>query len=342
MGIRIAQVGLGYWGPNLLRNLAGIEDFEVVAVCDLDQDKLKKMSQRHCPGAKQYTDFKAMLDEVQLDALAVATPIRSHFALASAALKAGLHTFVEKPLASTVEECRILNELADAKKLTLMVGHVFEYNNAVRKIKEIISSGQLGNIFYLYSQRVNLGRIQNDINALWSFAPHDISIINYWTGLEPRAVTARGFSYLTRDVEDVIFMVVEYPDNINAHLHLGWLDPRKIRTMTVVGSRQMLVYDDVSLDAKIKIYDKGVKGLHEYVHAPETFAEFQFQIKQGDLVIPALKFGEPLATECKHFADCLQSGSRPISDGRNGMRVVKVLEAANASLARQGARIEID
>lgn len=342
MKIRIAQIGIGYWGPNLLRNLATCDDFEVVALCDLDMGCLEKFSAKHCPSAKLYTNFEKLLEEVELDAIAIATPIRSHFALAKAALEAGIHTFVEKPLAASVEECRILNEIADQKGVTLMVGHVFEYNSAVRRIKDIITSGELGDVFYLYSQRVNLGRIQNDINALWSFAPHDISIINFWTGLEPVAVTARGFSYLTQDVEDVVFLVVEYPGNINAHFHLGWLDPRKIRTMTVVGSRKMLVYDDVSMDAKIKIYDKGVKDLHEYVRAPETFAEFQFQIKQGDLTIPALKFGEPLATECRHFAECIKNEIRPISDGYNGMRVVKVLEAANQSMAQNGTRILLD
>ena len=193
----------------------------------------------------------------------------------------------------------------------------------------------------MYAQRVNLGRIQDDVNALWSFAPHDVSILNYWLGQEPVSVAMRGFSYLHDGVEDVVFVTLEYPDGVGAHLHLGWLDPRKLRSMSLVGSNKMLVYDDVSMDAKIQIYDKGIVDLDAYRRSPDTFAEFQFRIRVGDLVVPALKFGEPLRTECQHFIDCIQKGQRPLSDGLSGLRVVKVLEAAERSLRQGGQSVDL-
>jgi predicted dehydrogenase len=222
-----------------------------------------------------------------------------------------------------------------------MVGHVFEYNTAVRRIKEHIAAGDLGELLYVYSQRVNLGRIQNDVNALWSFAPHDISILSYWLGQQPERVSARGFSYLHAGIEDVVFVTMGYSSGVGVHLHLGWLDPRKVRLMTLVGSKKMLVYDDVSLDAKIQIYDKGVNKLHALLEAPRDFAEFHYQIRTGDLVVPALEFAEPLQMECQHFVDCIRDGRQPLSDGRSGLRVVRVLEAAERSLAEDGRTIEL-
>jgi predicted dehydrogenase len=222
-----------------------------------------------------------------------------------------------------------------------MVGHVFEYNVAVQRIKQYLDQGELGRLLYVYSQRVNLGRIQNDVNALWSFAPHDVSIMNYWLEQEPVRVAARGFSYLNSRIEDVVFVTLEYPGGIGAHLHLGWLDPRKVRLMTLVGSKQMLVYDDVSLDAKIQLYDKGIVRLDDFSEAAESFAEYQFQIRVGDLIIPTLQFSEPLQRECQHFIDCIQNGSRPLSDGLSGLRVVRVLEAAEQSLRQDGQLVEL-
>lgn len=280
-------------------------------------------------------------EDSRIDAVVVATPIRTHFEICRFFLSAGKHVFVEKPLAQTEKECRPLIALAGEKQRVLMVGHVFEYNAAVRKIKEYVDQGELGKLFYVYSQRVNLGKIQNDVNALWSFAPHDISILNYWLGKEPVRVAARGFSYLNPNIEDVVFVTLEYPGGVGAHLHLGWLDPRKVRLMALVGSKKMLVYDDVSLDAKIQVYDKGVVQLHDFLEAPETFAEFQFQIRSGDLVTPSLPFSEPLHSECRHFIDSIQKGARPLTDGENGLRVVKVLEAAESSLRQGGKTIDL-
>jgi predicted dehydrogenase len=271
----------------------------------------------------------------------IATPIPTHHALASVLLSAGKHVMVEKPLASTADECLSLIDLAEKARRLLMVGHVFEYNAAVRTIKQYIDSGDLGRVLYVYSQRVNLGRIQRTTNALWSLAPHDVSILNYWFGQEPLRVAARGFSCLQPGVEDVVFVTLEYPNAVGAHLHLGWLDPRKVRLMTVVGSKKMLVYDDVSPDAKIQIYDKGVASSSQPNEAPGTFAEFQVRLRVGDLTVPTLKFSEPLQVECQHFIDCIERGERPFSDGQSGLRTVRVLEAAERSLRHDGMPIAL-
>lgn len=339
MMLNVAVVGIGYWGPNLVRNFASLEDVRVLAICDKDEEKAKRIRQRLCPDASVFGNYMDLVNNLNIDAVVIATPFRTHFELCKFFLNSGRHVFCEKPLAQSVEECQSLIDLSEKRQRVLMVGHIFEYNMAVQKIKKYIDQGDLGKLFYVYSQRVNLGRIQTDVNALWSFAPHDVSIINYWIGQEPVRVAARGFSCLNGEVEDVVFVTLEYPQGIGAHLHLGWLDPRKIRLMTVVGSKKMLVYDDVSLDEKIKIFDKGIANLDDFLRAPESFAEFQFQIRVGDAVTPTLKFSEPLRSECQHFVDCIRSGEQVLTDGLNGLRVVKVLEAAQRSLRLGGETI---
>lgn len=339
--VKVAVVGLGYWGPNLVRNLAALEDVKITALCDFDLKKLETLKHRYCPTARSYSDYHALAEDSQVDAVVIATPIQTHYELGSFLLSAGKHVFIEKPLARTAAECQALFDLAERRQRILMVGHVFEYNVAVQRIKQYIDEGELGKLFYVYSQRVNLGRIQNDVNALWSFAPHDVSILNYWFSQEPLRVAARGFSYLNSGIEDVVFVTLEYPNGVAANLHLGWLDPRKVRMMTLVGSRKMLVFDDVSLDAKIQIYDKGISGLDDFLKTPETFAEFQFQLRMGDLVIPTIHFGEPLQSECQHFIDCIQTGQQPRTDALNGLRVVRVLEAAERSMAQDGKPVEL-
>lgn len=338
----VAVVGLGYWGPNLVRNLASLKDVSVVTLCDVDAARAESIRARFCPDAALARDCRELAADPRVEAVVIATPIRTHFELGSFFLEAGKHVFIEKPLARTVSECERLVELAERRGRVLMVGHVFEYNAAVRWIKKYLDEGELGKLFYMYSQRVNLGRIQNDVNALWSFAPHDVSVMNYWLGREPVSVSARGFSYLSQGVEDVVFMTLGYPEGVGAHLHLGWLDPRKVRLMTLVGSKKMLVYDDVSLDAKIEIYDKGIVGLHDYLESPDSFAEFQLQIRTGDVTIPTLQFNEPLQTECQHFVDCVRAGRRPITDGVNGLKVVRILEAAEQSLRQGGQTVRLD
>ena len=338
---KVAVIGVGYWGPNLVRNLVGIPDVEVASLCDLDEKRAEQIRDRFCPQARIFTDYRYLAENPEITAVVIATPVRTHLELGTAFLSAGKHVFMEKPLARTVEECRTLIDLAERHERILMVGHVFEYNGAVQQIKHYLDQGELGKLFYVYSQRVNLGRIQNDVNALWSFAPHDLSIMYYWLAQEPVRVSARGFSFLNNKIEDVVFVTLEYPGGIGAHLHLGWLDPRKVRLMTLVGSKKMLVYDDVSVDAKIQIYDKGIVELDHFLDSPETFAEFQFQIRQGDMVIPSLQFSEPLQLECRHFIECIREGRRPITDGWDGLRVVKVLEAAEKSIKQGGQPVEL-
>lgn len=339
--IQVAVVGTGYWGPNLVRNLASVTGVTVHTLCDLDVAKAERIRQRACPEARIETDAAVVAANPEIDAVVIATPVRSHHQLCRRFLEAGKHVFVEKPLAQSVAECADLVALAEQQGRILMVGHVFIYNPAVVRIREILAAGDLGSLLYIYSQRVNLGRVQTDLNAMWSFAPHDLSILDYWLGAEPERVSARGFSCLGNGIEDVVFMVLEYPGGIGAHLHLGWLDPRKQRQMTLVGSKQMLVYDDVSLDAKITLYDRGIKDLHDFIHAPKTFADFQVQLRSGDIRVPALSFSEPLQRECQHFVDCIRNGERPITDAAAGLRVVKVLEAGAESLRQGGVAIAL-
>ena len=339
--INVAVLGLGHWGPNLVRNLSSFMDVRIAALCDLDPKRAENFRRRFAPQAQPVTDYESIASNPAIDAVFIATPIRTHFEIASQFLKAGKHVFVEKPLAQTGAQCLELIALAEKTQRLLMVGHVFEHNAAVQRIKEYLDRGELGKVFYICSQRVNLGKIQNDVNALWSFAPHDVSILNYWLGADPVRVSARGFSYLNNGVEDVVFVTLEYPGGIGVHLHLGWLDPRKVRLMTLVGSKKMLVYDDVSMDAKLQVYDKGIVHLDRFLNAPETFAEFQFQIRSGDMVIPALQFSEPVHDECRHFIDCIQNCQKPVTDGWNGYRVVRVLEAAARSLREGGMPVEI-
>lgn len=339
--VNVAVVGMGWWGPNLVRNFQSLADARVSVLCDLDQPRAEAMRQRFCPEARLVADYRALAAAPDVDAVAIATPIITHHRIGMAMLRAGKHVFMEKPLAQTVAECRELIAAAEAGGRTLMVGHVFEYNNAVERVKAYLDHEDLGRLLYIYSQRLNLGRIQSDVNAMWSFAPHDISIVNYWLGAEPLRVAARGFRCLHNGVEDVVFVTLEYPGDLGVHLHLGWLDPRKIRQMTLVGSRKMLVYDDVSAESKIQVYDKGVSGLDEFLRSPESFAEFKFRTRFGDLVIPPLPFAEPLHTECQHFVDCIREGRRPRTDGWNGLRIVRALEAAQQSLNNAGRWVNL-
>lgn len=340
--VRIAQVGLGYWGPNLLRNMLTVPDAQVVAVADLDRNRLMEIAQNGRSIATT-TDYREVLARPDVDAVVIATPAASHGQLAQEALSAGKHVLIEKPLAATVDEGNRLVELADRKGLVLMVGHTFLYNAAVRRLKQYLDDGELGDVFYIYSQRLNLGRVRHDVNALWNFAPHDVSILLYLLRQSPVEVTARGFAYLQQNVEDVVFMTLVFPGNISAHVHISWLDPHKVRQMTVVGSRKMAVYDDVSADARIVLYDRGVDRVPT-ADSPrdfKTFAEFQLRLRSGDVTIPSFKFPEPLRLECQHFIECIQEGKPPLTDGRHGLEVVKVLAAAQRSINDNGAVVRI-
>lgn len=335
--INVAVVGMGYWGPNLARNLAAVPGANLYAIADLREESLLQAGRQY-PAARLTADYQETLADSAVDAVVIATPAETHYALARESLSAGKHVLVEKPLSTTSAQCRELVELADKLNKVLMVGHVFLYNAAVQKLKALIDSGELGEVYYISSSRLNLGRIRQDTNALWNFAPHDISIITYLLDMMPSQVNARGFSYIQDGIEDVVFMTLNFPTGAGSHVHISWLDPRKVRTMTVVGSEKMVVYDDVSADAKIRIYDKGVtrKRAARSLGDFDTFGEFQLLLRAGDLLIPKIDFVEPLKVECQHFVDCIVDGKRPISDGREGLRVVQVLEAAQRSMEREG------
>jgi len=335
----IAIVGTGYWGPALVRNFESLPEAAVLHLVDRDASRAVAVRDRLSPGAAAHDDLQAALADPAVEAVVVATPAATHFALARQVLEAGKHALVEKPLAMTVAECRTLEALAAERGRVLMVGHVFRFNSAVERIKEYIDAGDLGDIHYVHSRRVNLGRVQADINALWSFAPHDVSILNYWMDAQPVSVAARGFSYIQKGVEDVIFCTVEYPGGRGAHLHISWLDPRKVREMTVVGSQRMAVFDDVSNQAKVRLYDSSVSTSPA---PPESFAEWQVDIRHGDVSVPRLRWVEPLRAEVSHFLDCIRTGAVCRVPGSKGRAVTEAIVAAQLSLARGGVAVPLD
>jgi predicted dehydrogenase len=334
--VRIAVVGAGYWGPNLIRNVAEAPGAELAAICDQDEKRLHDVGKRW-PGAARVRNYEDLLRDSSLDAVVLATPASAHASMAIAAMDVGKDVLVEKPLATSTEECRAMIACAERTQRILMVGHTFIYNSAVQAIKKIVDSGEIGEVLYAYSSRVNLGRIRQDVNALWNVAPHDVSILNYVLGSEPLRVQALGRSYLQPGIEDVVFAVFEYPGGCLAHVHSSWLDPSKVRKTTFVGTKKMVVYDDVESEGKIKIYDKGVRR-----QTPEQeYGEFQLRLHDGDIHIPKIRFTEPLAEECKHFVERCRSRARPDTDGRAGLAVVAALEAAQESLRSGGASVDI-
>jgi predicted dehydrogenase len=332
--VKVAVVGCGYWGPNLARNFYQLPDAELVACCDLDPGNLERMQALYpCDFT---TDVGTILSDPEVEAVALATPVGTHHKLARELLLAGKHVLVEKPLATSSEQAQELIDLARQQDRVLMVGHVFEYNPAVLKIKALIDEGQIGRVYYLYSNRVNLGRVQSDINALWSIAPHDVSIALFLLEQIPERVSARGACYLNGRVEDVVFVSMFFPGDVMAHVQASWLDPSKVRRMTIVGSEKMIVYDDVASEGKVKIYDKGV-----YRKGDALYGEFQYKVHSGDINIPKIDMSEPLRNECAHFVACVRTGATPRTDGENGLRVVRVLEAAQLSLNRGGETVRL-
>ena len=340
--INVSVIGSGYWGPNLIRNFAELDVAELKTICDLRKDRLNAILKRY-PTITVTTDYKEVLADTSVDAVVLATPAETHYSLAKEVLLNDKHVMVEKPLSLKTSECKELIVLAAEKSKVLMVGHTFIYNDAVNFLKSYIDSGELGKVFYLYSQRLNLGRIRHDLNAMWNFAPHDVSIILHLLDKQPIRVSAKGSTYIQEGIEDVVFMNLDFPSGASAHIHVSWLDPQKVRKMTVVGDKRMVIYDDVSLDAKIQIYDKGVTKIpnSDSPRDFETYGEFQLLLRSGDIHIPSLKFREPLANECAHFVECIMEGKTPRTDGVAGLKVVKILEAAQHSLDENGSIIEL-
>lgn len=333
--INIALAGCGYWGPNLIRNFNSLSDCTVKAVCDLQKERLAHMNKLY--GIKTTSNYDDLLEDKEITGIAIATPVRFHFDMAKKSLLAGKHTFVEKPMTSTAEECKELIKIAEEKKLTLMVGHTFIYSAWVSKIKEIIDSRDLGEILYISSRRCNLGLYQSDINVAWDLAPHDISIILHVFDQLPVSVNCQGKGHVNKKIEDITNMTLNFVNGGFATIQSSWLDPNKIREMTFVGSRRMLVYNDIESMEKIKIYDKRVETPPHY----DTFADFQYSYHYGDSYCPYVQQKEPLLVEAGHFLDCITNGHKPKSSGKEALEVVQVLEAASKSLKNGGGQVAI-
>jgi predicted dehydrogenase len=332
--ISVGVIGCGYWGPNLIRNLVALHDCKVKVMCDAKEERLKHMKDLY-PDIEGVSDHQRLLNEFELDAVVIATPVRYHHLLAKAALLAGKHTFIEKPMAASCAECEELIEIAERNSLVLMVGHTFLYSSPVRKIVEIVRAGDIGELRYISSRRLNLGLFQKDINVAWDLAPHDISIILHILRESPLTVNCQGNANVTDCIEDVTNLCLTFSNRRFATIQSSWLEPRKVREMTIVGTRRMIVYDDVEPLEKIRIYDVRVECPPHY----DTFSEFHYSYHYGDSYIPKIPQEEPLKTECQHFLDCIKHGTKPLTDGRAGLELVRILEAASESLKQHGGPV---
>jgi predicted dehydrogenase len=332
--ISLGVIGCGYWGPLLVRNLKGLSNCDLKAVCDVSESRLKHVKALY-PDIKCVTDTEQFLNGLDLEAVVIATPVKYHYSLAKASLLAGKHTFIEKPMASSSAECEELIEIAERNGLILMIDHTFLYSSPVRKIAEIVEAGDIGDIRYINSRRLNLGLFQKDINVAWDLAPHDISIILHILGEFPTAVNCQGNAHVTPSVEDVTNMSLYFRHKRFATIQSSWLEPRKIREMTIVGTRRMIVYDDLQTHEKIRIYDVRVERPPHY----DTFAEFHYSYHYGDSYIPHIQQEEPLKVVCQHFVDCIENNTPPLTGGREGLEMVRILEASSVSLKAHGAPV---
>ncbi|HEX2710665.1 MAG TPA: Gfo/Idh/MocA family oxidoreductase [Candidatus Acidoferrales bacterium] len=332
--IRVGVIGYGYWGPNVVRNLCSLDSCHVAAICDAKSTALQRARQAH-PHIRLEADCLELLTSSEIDAIAVVTPVWTHFELAKAALENGKHVFVEKPFTSTAEEAKRLIDLADRKNLKVMVDHTFLFNGAVRKIRQLVTEGVLGDLYYYDSMRVNLGLFQHDVNVVWDLAPHDLSIMDHVIQAKAEAIVATGETHLNGLV-DVAFLTVYFPYNIIAHINVNWLSPVKVRTTLIGGEKKMLVWNDLEADEKIKVYDKGVE-----MHTGQGVYELLVGYRSGDMWAPRVEQTEALRTELAYFLDCIVNDQTPINDGLAGLRVVRMLEAANESLEQKGKMIRL-
>lgn len=335
--INIGVIGYGYWGPNLVRNFSEIPGAQVKTVSDFKPELLAKVQARY-PKINVTTDCRDILTDPKIDAVAIATPVSTHFDLALAALQAGKHVLVEKPMTNTSEQAMRLIEEAEKRNLVLMVDHTFVYTGAVRKMHDLIATNTLGNVYYYDSVRVNLGLFQHDVNVIWDLAVHDLAIMNYVLPFQPYAVSATGISHIPGEPENIAYLTLFFENNLIAHLHVNWLAPVKVRRTLIGGSQRMIVYDDLEPSEKVKIYDKGItiNGNSESVY------QMMIGYRTGDMWSPKLDMTEALRTEGLHFINCIQQSDRPLTDGKAGLHVVRILEAASQSLKKQGRLIELN
>lgn len=335
--IKVGVIGCGYWGPNLIRNFNDNYRTDIRFVCDLNREKLERIKIRY-PFIETATDYKKLLKDKNIDAVAIATPVFTHYKLVKEALEAGKHVLVEKPLTTSVSEAEKLIEAAARKNLVLLVDHTYIYTDSVRKIKNLLDNNHLGDMYYFDSVRVNLGLFQHDINVIWDLAPHDLSIMNYLLNVEPQSVIATGARHAGSKFEDIAYVTIRFAGDLIAHFHVNWMSPIKIRRIIIGGSKKMLVFDDLDPAEKIKIYDKGVmlsKG------SEKSLYQTMIQYRIGDMHAPAINNTEALKTEIDHFADCILLKTAPITDGESGLKVIRILEAADRSIKKGGVKVKI-
>jgi predicted dehydrogenase len=334
--IKVGVIGYGYWGPNLVRNFAENQKIELLTVSDLRKDRLA-LAQLRCPGISVTQDHRDILSDPRVDAVAIVTPVSSHYELALQALRAGKHVLVEKPMTASSDQALRLIEEAEKRNLTLMVDQTFVYTGAVRKIRELTSSGKLGQIYYFDSTRVNLGLFQRDVDVIWDLAVHDLAIMDYVLSSRPCAVTATGMNHFAGGTENIAYLTIFFEDRQIAHINVNWLSPVKVRRTLIGGSKQMIVYDDMEPSEKVKVYDKGITVNGN----PEALYQALIGYRSGDMCAPQLDLTEGLQREVQHFAECIERSERPITDGYAGLRVVRILEAATRSMKQRGRLVEL-
>ncbi len=333
--IIIGQVGLGHWGSNLLRNFMSLPDSRVKLCCDIDGAARAKAADSY-PNVETTADYDQVLEDGEIEAVVVSSPASLHYEHARLAIEHGKHLFVEKPISLDITQAVKLVRLAEARHRVLMVGHLLLYHPAVRQLKAYVDTGELGRIHYIYSHRLNLGKVRRDENAMWSLSPHDISVALYLLNQAPEAVSAQGRAFLRAGIHDLVFLTMYFADGSLAHCHVSWLDPHKVRRFIVVGSKKMAVFDDMEPREKIRLYDAGVDFLDVSPTTRDVDYGDLLTLRFGDVYIPRVDMKEPLRLECQHFLDCIQHGTRPVSDGRNGVDVLRVLDAAQQSLEQDG------
>lgn len=332
--LRLGVIGYGYWGPNVVRNFATQSGCRVTTICD-GAPAARARALSHYPAARAIADAGEVLASPEIDAVAIVTPVSTHYELARRALQNGKHIFVEKPFTATSEQAEDLIELAEQKNLRIMVDHTFLFTGAVRKMKELVDQGVLGRLYYYDSTRVNLGLFQHDVNVIWDLAPHDLAIVDHLIGLEPERVVATGQAHLN-GLEDIAYITLYFPDRVTAHINVNWLSPVKVRTTLLGGEKKMLVWNDVEPTEKIKIYDKGVE-----METQEGIYDLLVSYRSGDMWAPRVEQTEALQVEARYFLDCVDSGQRPFNDGHAGLRVVRILEASQKSLKRRGEPVAV-
>lgn len=335
---RVAVFGAGHWGPNLINNFHGHRRSEVRWVVDRDPARLEEVRVRF-PDVRTSQEAEPVLADREVDAVVIATPTSTHYALSRAALEAGKHVLVEKPVADSARDAEALCELAERMGLVLMVGHVFVYNPAAQQAKQYLTQGDLGRVYYISMVRTNLGPIRVDVNAAWDLAAHDISLASYWLESEPETVSAVGGSWINPGIQDAVFATLRYPSDVLVHVHVSWLSPRKARDIAVIGDKRMLTFDDVNLAEPLRLYDKQVVDEPTYI---DSFASFRMVVRDGNILVPKVPMSQPLRNECEHFLDCLESGEPPLTGGAEGLAVVRALEALSRSLSEAGREVSVE